>query len=124
MEYPLSDELKKMSRILHKSVKFQIILDASLHLIKRLSPSVGLSASNAFVKDIVFNIFFSAFFFYGTLYYLDISCCPRRFLQLLLPPPVPLMTATTDWISNAVAATRDIIFHPIKSLTTICKLDF
>ena len=34
------------------------------------------------------------------------------------------MTAIIDCISNRVAATGDIDFYAIKSLTTICKLDF
>ena len=55
---------------------------------------------------------------------MDIIYCPRHFLQHHLPPPPSLKTATSNCISNAFAATRGIDFYPIKSITTICILDF
>ena len=58
-------------------------------------PSVRRSVPNAFVKYIVFILFFLAHQMYGILHCLDSIYGSRRFLQLLLLLQPPLMTATT-----------------------------
>ena len=72
------------------------------------------SVCNAFVKFVVFHLFFPADQIFSKSYCSNIFCHPRRFSRLLLPPspapPPPLLTQSD----------RHIVFHlfslPIKSV--------